>query len=74
LRATRVVRLPITQASAKVRTGPPIEETDDLALPYWGGVVPVSTEYGVPVADDHVRPDVEPPRVDARPQLDAAAP
>jgi nitroimidazol reductase NimA-like FMN-containing flavoprotein (pyridoxamine 5'-phosphate oxidase superfamily) len=54
LRATLVVRLPITEASAKVRTGPPIEEPDDLALPYWGGEVPVRVVRGDPVPDQYM--------------------
>jgi uncharacterized protein len=61
LRATRVIALPITEASAKVRTGPPIEEPDDLALPYWGGVVPVRTVLGDPVPDTDVPDDVPAP-------------
>jgi nitroimidazol reductase NimA-like FMN-containing flavoprotein (pyridoxamine 5'-phosphate oxidase superfamily) len=52
LRATRVVRLPIEEASVKIRTGPPIEEPDDLALPYWGGEVPLRTGFGPLVADE----------------------
>ena len=64
LRITRVVRLAITEASAKVRTGPPIEEPDDLSLPYWGGEVPVVTAFGEPIADAHVGPEVaRPPSV-----------
>jgi uncharacterized protein len=54
LRATRVIALPITEASAKVRTGPPIEEADDLQLPFWGGIVPLDTTLGDPVADAYV--------------------
>jgi uncharacterized protein len=54
LRKTRVVRLPITEASAKVRTGPPIEDEDDLGLPYWAGEVPLVTRFGAPVADEFV--------------------
>jgi nitroimidazol reductase NimA-like FMN-containing flavoprotein (pyridoxamine 5'-phosphate oxidase superfamily) len=61
LRATRVVALPITEASAKVRTGPPIEEPDDLALPYWGGVVPVETLFGDAVPDADVPDDAPAP-------------
>jgi nitroimidazol reductase NimA-like FMN-containing flavoprotein (pyridoxamine 5'-phosphate oxidase superfamily) len=57
-RKTRVLRLAITEASAKVRTGPPVEEPDDLALPYWGGVVPVTTAFGTAIPDAHVGPDV----------------
>jgi nitroimidazol reductase NimA-like FMN-containing flavoprotein (pyridoxamine 5'-phosphate oxidase superfamily) len=61
VRATLVVKLPITEASAKVRTGPPIEEPDDLALEVWGGVVPVTTLLGEPVPDGQGVPDLPPP-------------
>ena len=50
-RATRVLRVPLHEASAKVRTGPPIEEPADLALPYFGGEVPLTLVRGTPVAD-----------------------
>jgi nitroimidazol reductase NimA-like FMN-containing flavoprotein (pyridoxamine 5'-phosphate oxidase superfamily) len=54
LRATRVVRVPLAEASAKVRTGPPIDDPADLDPPvWWGGVVPVTTVLGTPVADEH---------------------
>jgi nitroimidazol reductase NimA-like FMN-containing flavoprotein (pyridoxamine 5'-phosphate oxidase superfamily) len=61
LRTTRVIRLPITEASAKVRTGPPIEEPEDLALPFWGGVVPLVLTRGDAVADEFVAPEAPPP-------------
>ena len=51
LRATLVLRLPVVEASAKVRTGPPIEEPEDLALPYWGGELPLRLAADIPVAD-----------------------
>jgi nitroimidazol reductase NimA-like FMN-containing flavoprotein (pyridoxamine 5'-phosphate oxidase superfamily) len=51
LRATLVVRLPITEASAKIRTGPPIEEPEDLDLEVWGGVIPLALSAGEPIAD-----------------------
>jgi nitroimidazol reductase NimA-like FMN-containing flavoprotein (pyridoxamine 5'-phosphate oxidase superfamily) len=66
LRSTRVLALPLVEASAKVRTGPPIEEDADLALPYWGGVVPIETTFGAPVPDDYVAAGVTPPRLDGR--------
>lgn len=49
LAATTVVRLPIVEASAKVRTGPPIDAKEDLDLPIWGGVVPLRLEPGAPI-------------------------
>ena len=57
LRATRVIRLPIAEASAKIRTGPPIEEPDDLALAWWGGEVPIVTSRGTPVPDQYATAD-----------------
>ena len=50
-RATRVIRVSLHEASAKVRTGPPIEEPADLALPYFGGEVPLTLVRGAPVPD-----------------------
>jgi nitroimidazol reductase NimA-like FMN-containing flavoprotein (pyridoxamine 5'-phosphate oxidase superfamily) len=55
LRATRVVRVPLAEASAKVRTGPPIEDPADLdPAEWWGGVVPLTTTLGAPVPDAYV--------------------
>ena len=41
LKATAVVVLPLDEASAKVRSGPPGEEPEDAGLPVWSGVVPI---------------------------------
>jgi nitroimidazol reductase NimA-like FMN-containing flavoprotein (pyridoxamine 5'-phosphate oxidase superfamily) len=46
LAATAVVRLDLREVSAKVRTGGPNDEPEDLHLPHWAGVVPVATHYG----------------------------
>jgi nitroimidazol reductase NimA-like FMN-containing flavoprotein (pyridoxamine 5'-phosphate oxidase superfamily) len=51
VRATTVLRLPLREASAKIRTGPPIEEPTDLGLPVWGGVVPLWLHAGEPEPD-----------------------
>lgn len=48
LRSTLVVAVPLDEASAKVRTGPPIEDADDLDLPHWSGVIPITTVRGEP--------------------------
>jgi nitroimidazol reductase NimA-like FMN-containing flavoprotein (pyridoxamine 5'-phosphate oxidase superfamily) len=50
-RATRVLRIPLHEASAKVRTGPAIEEPDDLALAYFGGEIPLTLVRGTLVPD-----------------------
>lgn len=51
IRTTFVLRLAITEGSVKVRTGPPIDEPEDLDLSVWAGAVPVSTHLGDPVQD-----------------------
>ena len=54
LKATTVIRLPIEEFSAKVRTGPPIDDEEDHSFPVWAGVIPLTTTAGQPVADDKV--------------------
>lgn len=48
LRTTLVLRLPIEEGSAKVRTGGPIDDDEDLDLPVWAGVVPLRLVPGEP--------------------------
>ncbi len=51
LASTQVIAMPIAEASAKIRTGPPIpDEGEDVHLPYWHGVIPLVTTRGTPVA------------------------
>jgi uncharacterized protein len=64
LLGTSVLALPIEEASAKVRSGPPVDDEKDVTWPVWAGVIPLSLQAAAPVADDHVRPDVPP--IDAR--------
>ena len=51
IKGTSVLRIPIDEASAKIRTGPPGDDEEDYALPIWAGVIPVSLAYGAPVPD-----------------------
>jgi uncharacterized protein len=51
LKATTVLVLPIEEGSAKVRTGPPIDDEPDYALDVWAGVVPITLTRGEPVRD-----------------------
>ena len=52
LKATSVLKLPITEFSAKVRQGPPIDDEADYAFPTWAGVVPLRMVAGEPVEDE----------------------
>jgi nitroimidazol reductase NimA-like FMN-containing flavoprotein (pyridoxamine 5'-phosphate oxidase superfamily) len=54
LKGTSVLALPIVEASAKVRTGPPIDDDEDVTWPTWAGVVPLTYGYGDLQADAHV--------------------
>jgi uncharacterized protein len=49
LAATAVLRLDLRDVSVKVRTGGPSDEPEDLALPHWSGVLPMTTAFGAPV-------------------------
>jgi nitroimidazol reductase NimA-like FMN-containing flavoprotein (pyridoxamine 5'-phosphate oxidase superfamily) len=44
MKATMVLALPLVEASAKVRTGPPIDDEEDYLLPIWAGVLPLTLE------------------------------
>lgn len=54
LKQTLVLRLPIREASAKVRTGPPKDDEEDYSLPIWAGVLPLALTPGAPVPDNNV--------------------
>jgi uncharacterized protein len=56
LAATAVLALPLDAVSAKVRTGPPIDDEPDYALPIWAGVLPLRQVADPPVADDRLDP------------------
>lgn len=68
LTRTRVVSLPIDEASAKVRTGGPIDDDDDLSLPVWAGVLPLHLSAGAPQPDGRCPPTVGPSPSMAQPQ------
>ncbi len=58
LRQTMVLAMPIEEASAKVRTGGPVDDEEDYALPLWAGVVPVRLAYGEPIDDGRVKVEI----------------
>ena len=50
LRKTLVLEVPLSEASAKVRSGDPVDEPEDIAGPWWAGVVPITTRFESPSA------------------------
>ena len=51
LNATTVLRVPLTEASAKVRSGGPKDDDEDMAWPVWAGVIPLALQAGAPQVD-----------------------
>jgi len=58
LKATSVLEFTIEEASAKIRSGPPVDEEDDYALPVWAGVVPLHLQATAPLRDPRLEKDV----------------
>jgi nitroimidazol reductase NimA-like FMN-containing flavoprotein (pyridoxamine 5'-phosphate oxidase superfamily) len=61
LKATSILRLPLDEASAKVRTGAPKDDEEDFGWPVWAGVIPLSLAAGEPQPDPSLAGDFEPP-------------
>lgn len=61
LNATAVVRLPLTEASTKIRTGPPVDAESDLGADVWAGVLPLTTEVGAPEPSPDLAASVQMP-------------
>jgi nitroimidazol reductase NimA-like FMN-containing flavoprotein (pyridoxamine 5'-phosphate oxidase superfamily) len=61
LKGTGVLALRIEEGSAKVRTGPPVDDDEDYALDTWAGVVPLRTVAGAPEPDPRLRPRIDIP-------------
>jgi nitroimidazol reductase NimA-like FMN-containing flavoprotein (pyridoxamine 5'-phosphate oxidase superfamily) len=66
LRQTIVLVMPIDEASAKVRTGGPVDDEDDYALPVWAGVIPLRLEPQAPIDDERLPESVGVPEYAAR--------
>jgi hypothetical protein len=61
LKSTSILRLPLTEVSAKIRTGPPEDDAPDYALPVWAGVIPLHFAVGTPVRDERCDPAIQIP-------------
>lgn len=58
LKATSVLVLALDEVSAKMRSGPPVDDEEDYSLPVWAGVVPLHLQPGEPVSDGRIPPGV----------------
>ncbi|MDQ2921985.1 MAG: pyridoxamine 5'-phosphate oxidase family protein [Acidobacteriota bacterium] len=61
LKATTVLSLPLVEVSAKVRSGPPLDDEEDYALNVWAGVIPLQVVAGEPISDPRLPEGIEPP-------------
>jgi nitroimidazol reductase NimA-like FMN-containing flavoprotein (pyridoxamine 5'-phosphate oxidase superfamily) len=61
LKATTVLTMPITEASAKIRSGAPEDEAEDYSFPVWAGVIPVKLQVLPAEPDPRNLPGLEPP-------------
>jgi nitroimidazol reductase NimA-like FMN-containing flavoprotein (pyridoxamine 5'-phosphate oxidase superfamily) len=61
LKATSILKMPLDEASAKVRTGPPKDDEEDYGWPVWAGVIPLALTVGEPQPDPALAAGFEPP-------------
>jgi hypothetical protein len=61
LAGTLVLALPLTEASAKVRTGPPVDDEADYELPVWAGEIPLKVIATQPINDPRLGSEIQPP-------------
>ncbi len=61
LKATTVIAVPLTEVTAKLRTGPPVDDEEDYGLDVWAGVLPLATRAGAPLADPRLGPGTPEP-------------
>ena len=61
LKQTSVLALPLQEVSAKIRSGPPVDDEEDYALPIWAGVLPIEARLRKAIADDRVLPHARRP-------------
>lgn len=66
LAQTALVEIPLAEASAKIRSGPPVDEEADYALDVWAGLVPMETHAGRPVPDPRLETEIAPPALPER--------
>ena len=61
LKSTSILRLPLTEVSAKIRIGPPEDDAPDYDLPVWAGVIPLHLAVSAPIRDERCDPAISTP-------------
>ena len=61
LKATSILKLPLTEVSAKIRSGPVIDDEEDYALQVWAGIVPLHLQAQAPIRDERCDPAIPTP-------------
>jgi uncharacterized protein len=61
VKGTTVLAFPIEEGSAKIRSGEPIDDAEDYALPIWAGQLPLKLTAGLPIADPRLAADIPAP-------------
>ena len=62
LKATSVLKVPIEEASAKIRTGGPVDDEEDYTINVWAGVLPLDLVSGQPIEDERLAQEIELPK------------
>ena len=61
VRATMILGMPIDEGSVKIRSGQPVDDSEDYDLPIWAGVIPFHTSIGEPIPDPALSPNINLP-------------
>ncbi len=61
LKATTLIAVPLNESACKIRAGGPSDDKEDLDLPFWAGVIPVTQTYGAPIPSDDLPEGIETP-------------
>ena len=61
IQLTTVLSLPLDEASAKMRTGPPLDDEEDYEMDVWAGVIPLRLVANAPTSDPRLPAGIEPP-------------
>ncbi len=61
LKATSILKLPLVEVSAKIRSGPVLDDEEDYALSVWAGIVPLRLQADAPIRDERCDPAIPTP-------------